>query len=98
MKPFAKNGLLLVVVVVLAFTPLIMARNAKFSGTDDQSKNVISSIDPNYQPWFKPIWTPPSTEVESFLFALQAAIGSGIVFYYLGYLKGKHSASKKDQT
>ncbi|HEY8908682.1 MAG TPA: energy-coupling factor ABC transporter substrate-binding protein, partial [Desulfosporosinus sp.] len=86
MKPIAKNGLLLVVVVVLAFAPLIMQRTAKFSGADDQAKNVISSIDPNYKPWFKPIWAPPSAEVESFLFALQAAIGSGVVFYYLGYL------------
>jgi len=97
MKPLVKNGLLLTVVVVLAFTPLILQRNAKFSGADDQAKNAITTIDPNYKPWFKPIWTPPSAEVESFLFALQAAIGSGVVFFYLGYIKGKHSVSKKDQ-
>ena len=98
MKPIAKNGLLLLIVAVLAFAPLFMTRNAKFAGADDKAKQAISTLDANYRPWFKPLWTPPSAEVESFLFALQAAIGSGFVFYYLGYAKGKHSASKKDQT
>jgi ABC-type cobalt transport system, periplasmic component len=97
MKPIAKNGLLLVLVVGLAFGPLIMTRGAKFAGSDDQAEQAISMIDANYKPWFKPFWKPPSGEVESFLFALQAAIGSGFVFYYLGYTRGKHSASKKDQ-
>ena len=98
MKPIAKNGILLLIVVLLAFGPLFLARNAEFAGADDQAEQAISSINANYQPWFKPLWEPPSDEVESFLFALQAAIGSGFVFYYLGYSKGKHSASKKDQT
>ena len=97
MKPMAKNGILLVIVAVLAFSPLFLARNAKFAGADDRAEKAISSIDANYKPWFKPLWTPPSGEVESFLFALQAAIGSGFVFYYLGYSKGKHIANKRDQ-
>ena len=97
MKPIVKNALLLVIVATLSFAPLFMTRGAEFAGADAQASAAISTLNPNYQPWFKPIWTPPSTEVESFLFALQAAIGSGVVFYYLGYLKGKHSVSKKDQ-
>lgn len=97
MKPLAKNGLLLVIVAVLAFAPLIMTRGAQFAGADDQAQEAINTLNPNYVPWFKPFWEPPSAEVESFLFALQAAIGSGFVFYYLGYSKGKHSAGKKDQ-
>lgn len=97
MKPIAKNSILLVIVVVLSFAPLYIARNAKFAGADAQAEQAINSLDANYKPWFKPLWTPPSGEVESFLFALQAAIGSGFVFYYLGYSKGKYSASKKDQ-
>ena len=97
MKPIAKNGILLVIVVVLAFGPLLMTRGAEFAGADDQAEQAISTIDANYKPWFKPLWEPPSGEVESFLFALQAALGSGFVFYYLGYAKGKHSVSKKDQ-
>ena len=97
MKPIAKNGLLLVIVAVLAFAPLFMTRGAQFAGADAQAEDAITTLNPNYQPWFKSFWQPPSAEVESFLFALQAAIGSGFVFYYLGYAKGKHSASKKDQ-
>ncbi|KJR48336.1 Additional substrate-specific component CbiN of cobalt ECF transporter [Desulfosporosinus sp. I2] len=97
MKPMAKNGILIVIVAVLAFAPLFLVRNGEFAGADDRAEKAISTIDANYKPWFKPLWEPPSGEVESILFALQAALGSGFVFYYLGYAKGKHSASKKDQ-
>ena len=98
MKPIVKNGLLLVIVAVLSFAPLFMVRGGEFAGADDQAKNAISSIDANYKPWFKPLWEPPSGEVESFLFALQAALGSGFVFYYLGYSKGKYNGSKRVQS
>lgn len=98
MKSITKNGLLLVIVAVLAFAPLIMTRSAEFAGADDQAKQAISQINSNYTPWFKPLWKPPSGEVESFLFALQAALGSGFVFYYLGYSRGKHNARKRDQS
>lgn len=97
MKPIAKNGILLVIVAVLAFAPLLIARNGEFAGSDDQAEQAISSIDANYRPWFQPLWEPPSGEVESFLFALQAALGSGFVFYYLGYSKGKFNGSKRNE-
>ena len=98
MKPIAKNGVLLVIVAVLAFAPLFLARKAEFAGADDKASTAISEFNPNYQPWFKPLWEPPSGEVASFLFALQAALGSGFVFYFLGYSKGKYNGSKKEQT
>ena len=98
MKPIVKNGLLLVIVAVLSFAPLFIAHNAEFAGADAQASVAISTLNPNYTPWFKPLWEPPSGEVESFLFALQAALGSGFVFYFLGYSKGKYKGSKKEQT
>ncbi|MHB8072891.1 energy-coupling factor ABC transporter substrate-binding protein [Desulfosporosinus fructosivorans] len=98
MKLMTKNGLLLVLVVVLSFAPLFIARDAKFAGADDKASTAISTFNPNYQPWFKPLWEPPSGEVASFLFALQAALGSGFVFYFIGYSKGKYNSSKRDQT
>ena len=98
MKPIVKNGLLLVIVAVLSFAPLYIARDAEFAGADDQAGKAISTFNPNYQPWATPLWEPPSGEVASFLFALQAAIGSGFVFYYLGYSKGRYKTSKRDQT
>lgn len=96
MKLMTKNGLLLLLVVGLTFAPLYIARTSEFAGADSQASAEISTFNGNYEPWFEPFWKPPSAEVESFLFALQAAIGSGFVFYFLGYVKGKHSASKSD--
>jgi cobalt/nickel transport protein len=95
MKPIVKNGILLLIIAVLAFAPLFMIHNGQFAGADDQAEKAISGLNANYKPWFKPLWEPPSGEVESFLFALQAAIGSGFVFYYLGYAKGKNSVKKR---
>jgi cobalt/nickel transport protein len=98
MKSITKNILMVLVVVILAFSPLFLAKNAGFSGADTQAEETIGMIDPGYTPWFKPLWEPPSGEVETFLFALQAAIGSGFVFYYLGYSKGKYSSEKRKKS
>lgn len=97
MKLFSKNLIILAFVALLAFFPLFIARDSEFAGADAQASDAISSLNADYIPWFESFWEPPSGEVESFLFALQAAIGSGFVFYYIGYMKGRHSASKRDQ-
>ena len=89
-----KNLILTVLLVVIVVSPLLFLKNAKFTGSDDKAEEAITEIDSNYKPWFSPVWKPPSGEIESLLFSLQAAIGSGGVCYYLGYLKGK---SKKDE-
>lgn len=96
MNLFTKNLTILIFVALLAFVPLYIARDAEFAGADAQASEAISTLNADYTPWFESLWEPPSGEVESFLFALQAALGSGFVFYYLGYAKGKHIASKKD--
>ena len=86
---FKRNLILAVLVVAIAVIPLLFLKNAEFAGTDDKAEEAITEIDSNYKPWCSPIWQPPSDEIESLLFSLQAAIGSGVVCYYLGYLKGK---------
>lgn len=91
---YKKNLILISVVVALAVIPLFIAKNAEFSGADNQAEKAINEIDANYKPWFSPIWTPPSGEIESLLFALQAAIGAGVVGYGIGFLRGK---SKKQE-
>jgi cobalt/nickel transport protein len=91
MKLFPKNMIILIFVALLAFVPLYIARDAEFAGADAQASDAISALNADYTPWFESLWEPPSGEVESFLFALQAALGSGFVFYYLGYSKGKGS-------
>lgn len=79
-------------VVALAVIPLCMSRphtGESFAGSDDRATNAIAQVDPHYHRWAKPLFEPPSGEVESFLFALQAALGSGILFYYIGYMRGR---------
>lgn len=55
-----------------------------FKGADDQAKDVIGTLAPGYKPWFKPLMEPPSGEIGSLLFALQAVLGAGFIGYYLG--------------
>lgn len=97
MKLFTKNMIILVFVVALAIVPLFIAHGAEFGGSDDQAEGAIMELNANYTPWFESLWEPPSGEIESLLFALQAAIGSGFVFYYIGYSKGKQIGNKREQ-
>lgn len=55
-----------------------------FGGADNQAQEAIGKIAPQYQPWFSPILEPASPEIASLLFALQAAIGAGMIGYWLG--------------
>ena len=99
-----KNGLLLTAVVLLTFIPLLLVKaptaahkrasvlpdsNPDFSGSDAQAQGVIQTLAPDYQPWFASLFKPPSVEIESLLFALQAALGAGVIGYYAGYVRGK---------
>ncbi len=93
MKRF-QNLLMMIAVVLLVAVPLWMVQKPApgpdgkeveiFRGADDQAKDVISALAPAYQPWFKPLMEPPSGEIGSLLFALQAALGAGFIGYYLG--------------
>ncbi|KGN03308.1 cobalamin biosynthesis protein CbiN [Clostridium novyi A str. 4570] len=94
---FKKNIFLGILVVVIAVAPLIFAKGAEFAGSDDQAEEAITQVDKNYKPWFSPVWEPPSGEIESLLFALQAAIGAGIVGYYFGYAKGKKKNNESEK-
>ncbi len=88
------NLILMIAVVLLAIFPLwLVERPAPaadgeaveiFAGADDQAKDLIGEISPDYQPWFEPLMEPASGEIASLLFALQAAIGAGFIGYYLG--------------
>jgi len=102
-----QNLILLIGVVVLMAFPLWMVQKPApgadgkeveiFQGADDQAKNMINKITPDYKPWFKPLMEPPSGEVETCLFALQAALGAGFVGYWLGSARtrAKYENTKK---
>jgi len=75
---------LVFVVIALAIVPLFMNPGSEFGGADGEAESAISEVAPNYQPWFEPLWSPPGGETESLLFALQAALGAGVIGYYFG--------------
>lgn len=85
-----KNLILILLVIILAVVPLFITHGAEFGGADDQAETIISEIQPDYAPWFSPVWEPPSGEIESLLFALQAALGTGFIAYYFGLKQGQH--------
>jgi cobalt/nickel transport protein len=81
--------LLLALVVILAVIPLFLHPGSEFGGADGQAEEVIAEINPEVQPWFEPIWSPPGGETESLLFALQAALGAGVIGYFFGLKRGE---------
>lgn len=89
-----KNLILALLVVLIAVIPLFIAKDAEFGGADGQAEEIISQLDSNYQPWFKPLWEPPSGEIESLLFALQAAVGAGFIGYYIGQARVRKNANR----
>ncbi|NJN65592.1 MAG: energy-coupling factor ABC transporter substrate-binding protein [Chloroflexaceae bacterium] len=90
----ATTWLLLGVVVVLAIVPLFLYPESEFGGADGSAEEVIAKINPEVEPWFAPLWEPPGGETESLLFALQAAIGAGIIGYYFGRKQGENLGRK----
>lgn len=88
------NVILLLIVLCLSIYPLVMQNGSEFSGADDQLGEKISELNPDYKPWFTAFWEPPSSEVESLLFAVQAALGAGFLGYFFGYYKGRREAIK----
>jgi len=85
----AVNLLLVAAVVILVAVPLVMRAGSSFGGSDNAAVQEIGAIDPSVKPWFTPLWTPPGTEVESFLFSLQAALEAGFIGYFFGYKRGR---------
>jgi len=77
--------------VALIAAPLVIpGLRGDFKGSDDKGAEAIAELAPHYKPWFQSLWTPPSDEVQSLLFCVQAALGAGL----LGYVIGRRSARK----
>lgn len=91
------NGILVILVILLVVLPLVFLKKADFSGADSQVESVIMAIDPSYKPWVAPLFKPASGEIESLFFALQAAIGAGVIGFGLGYYKGVSSTERKSK-
>lgn len=87
------NYLLILLAIVIIIVPLFIKGDAEFEGSDDQAEDVIGEINSDYEPWFEPLWEPPSGEIESLLFSLQVAIGAGVIGYIFGIMKEKRKVA-----
>jgi cobalt/nickel transport protein len=87
--------LLLGVVVLLAALPLLLIRDSEFGGADGKAEALIGEVAPGYEPWFAPLVEPPGSETEGLLFALQAALGAGLIGYFFGLKRGQRQARRR---
>lgn len=85
-----RDALLLAAAGLIAVLPLTWPGDgdATFRGSDERALALIADLDPDYRRWAAPLWEPPSSEIASLLFALQAALGAGVLGYYLGLRRG----------
>ncbi|MFQ3663630.1 MAG: energy-coupling factor ABC transporter substrate-binding protein [Chloroflexaceae bacterium] len=93
-KPFGWGVSLLLLgsVIVLAIVPLLFIRDSEFGGADAAAEEAIGEVAPGYEPWFTPLFEPPGGETESLLFAVQAALGAGLIGYFFGLKHGQRMA------
>ncbi len=89
MALWKKNLILSIIVIVLAVLPLITLKNAEFAGAGGLAETAITEINPDYEPWFSSLYEPASGEIESLLFAVQAALGAGVAGFILGRITAK---------
>jgi cobalt/nickel transport protein len=77
--------------VLFLYTSSTMA-DAEFAGSDNVGSSLIAKLsgipEENFQPLI-PQWEPPSGEIESCLFALQAALGGILVGGVFGFWLGQ---------
>jgi cobalt/nickel transport protein len=90
------NWLLISIVIALAVAPIIFVRG-EYGGADGEAEEAITEIQPDYKPWFTPIFEPPSGEIESLLFSSQAALGTGLIGYAVGLYKGRNQKQKREE-
>ena len=84
-----KTLILSLLVVALCIVPFFISHGGDYSGSDGQAEEAIGQLSPDYKPWFQPLFEPASGEIESLLFTLQGSLGAAVIFYILGYTKGR---------
>lgn len=102
-----QNWLIIGTIVVLGILPFWLApappsgpdgqAEEAFAGADNKAQAVIGEIAPTYRRWFEPLIEPASAQIESLLFALQAAIGAGVIGYWLGAAVTREKLGRESQ-
>jgi len=88
---------ILTLIAVVAFCAIFLYTSstmsgAEFDGSDNVGSQLIMNLSGNPEGNFQPLipqWSPPSGEIESSLFALQAAVGGILVGGVFGYWIGQ---------
>lgn len=90
-------GAFFALVAISYFAGTAISPQTGFTGSDSAATTAIQESHPNYQPWFQPVFTPGSTEIESGIFAMFAAVGAGVLGFVIGRLwERRHSGSAPD--
>jgi cobalt/nickel transport protein len=84
-------------IAIIAFCALflytsITMSGSEFAGSDNVGSELIAKLSDTPREHFQPIipqWDPPSGEIESCLFALQAAVGGILVGGVFGFWMGQ---------
>ncbi len=79
---------LLILAFMLVSAPMLINNGADveepFAGTDATAETLVEETNPGYEAWFNPLVGELPGEVESGLFAFQAAMGAGLLGYVFG--------------
>lgn len=97
MIPFRYRLEILTIIAVLSFCILFLYMSSSTDGVEYKGSDTLGSeqiaemtgkAEKDYQPLIWQ-WVPRSGEIESALFALQAAVGGILVGWVFGYWKGQ---------
>lgn len=88
-KPWVTWALIAAIVAIFVISIVAAQTGAEFGGTDAMATEILESS--GAEPWFSPLFEPAG-EVESGLFALQAALGGGLLGYVFGMFRGRSTS------
>ena len=87
--------MMLIIICLVSFPLVFQSKNVSRPPSDDQGSEWILST--GYTPWVNPLWEPPNSDIESGLFALEAAVGAGIMGYVFGIWHTEEKMRKKEE-
>lgn len=96
-KPRVGIIIAVAVLVVLVWLPFAFAKGAEFGGADAKAMDLISEIAPAFEATAEPLIELPSSEIESLLFCVQAALGGGFIGFFIAYVIYRPKRGAKDE-